>query len=222
MTKQTEIPAPKTPHVFPRSTTRCSRGSTSALERLAELGIDRYAYLDQFTGKRFVAKQPRPRRPRKEREPREKPDPAEQVEHRKVSRASVATEIDPFANVRDKLAGMGDATVVGDRRRREDHARARAVVSVTGDMLDENLASGYEAGFAAGRAEHSEAIIALRNVLDAFAPVLRGGFSTYAQQYALRRAREVVRAAEARGEPGERVGQTSTSGEAFADEEARA
>lgn len=82
----------------------------SLLERLGELGIDRYPYVDRFTGKKrfLVVKRepkaattnaPKLRRPRAKRE-REKPDPAEQVEHRKVSRASVESEIDPFATTR--------------------------------------------------------------------------------------------------------------------------
>ncbi len=85
----------------------------SLLERLAELGVDRYPYLDQFTGKkRFVVVKrepkagttnaPKPRKVREKRE-REKPDPAEQVEHRKVSRASVEAEIDPFASTRKAM-----------------------------------------------------------------------------------------------------------------------
>lgn len=79
---------------------------------LAERGIDRYPYVDAFTGKkRFVAvkrdpkavttKAPKPPKPRKEREP--KADPADQVEHRKVSRESVAAEIDPFGTTRSNM-----------------------------------------------------------------------------------------------------------------------
>lgn len=85
----------------------------SLLERLGALVPDteRYAYLDQFTGKkRFVVVKrdpkaattnaPKPPKPKREPKERTKVDPAEQVEHRKVSRASVELEIDPFAKTR--------------------------------------------------------------------------------------------------------------------------
>lgn len=80
---------------------------------LAERGIERYPYVDAFTGdKRFVVvkrepkasttKAPKARKPRRAREP--KAEPAEQVEHRKVSRESVADIVDPFAKTREAMS----------------------------------------------------------------------------------------------------------------------
>lgn len=86
----------------------------SLLAMLGDKEIERYPYLDQFTGKkRFVVVKrepkaattnaPKPPKPKRERKERKKPDPAEQVEHRKVSRASVEAEIDPFAATRRSM-----------------------------------------------------------------------------------------------------------------------
>ena len=127
MTKQTEIPGCEDPQRNPevdevlyayldaKAAQKKAADATrikhaSLLDHLASLGITRYPYVDQFTGKKryvVVAKEPKvktqrapsPRKPRAKRE-REKPNPDEQVEHRKVSRASVEAEIDPFAGVR--------------------------------------------------------------------------------------------------------------------------
>jgi len=131
VTKQTEIPGTEDPardheadeRLFAwldaKSAQRKAADTTkikhaSLLERLGELGIDRYAYLDQFSGKkRFVVvkrepkvvttrapKPPRARRSRKHPEVEAKLPDAERVEHRKVSRASVEAEIDPFGATR--------------------------------------------------------------------------------------------------------------------------
>lgn len=147
MSKQTEIPGTEDPSritevddtlfawLDAREAQRKAADTTkikhaSLLERLAELGIDRYAYLDQFTGKkRFVVvkrdpkaatqKAPSPRRPKRERAKPDREKPEDQVEHRKVSRASVADEIDPFARLRDSIDSLDGAAVsviVGDEK----------------------------------------------------------------------------------------------------------
>lgn len=85
------------------------------LAMLLERGLERYPYVDAAGKKRYFvadrtarAKQVKaiePRKPKAKRE-RARPDPAEQVEHRKVSRASVADEIgehDGFASVRERM-----------------------------------------------------------------------------------------------------------------------
>jgi hypothetical protein len=81
---------------------------------LQERGVTRYPYVDAFTGKkRYVVvepivkakttKAPKPPRAKKPRKERNKPDPAGAVEHRKVSRESVAAEIDPFGTTREAM-----------------------------------------------------------------------------------------------------------------------
>jgi hypothetical protein len=98
----------------------------SMLERLGELKVERYPYTDQFSGKkRFVVVKrdpkavmtsvPRAPKPRFAKTPRKstKVDPAEQVEHRKVSRASVQAEIDPFGATRENMNGKGKAKKSG-------------------------------------------------------------------------------------------------------------
>ena len=84
---------------------------------LAERGIDRYPYVDQFTGKKrfLVVKRepratttkvpapPRARRSRKHPEIEAKLPDEDRVEHRKVSRESVEAEIDPFAATRRSM-----------------------------------------------------------------------------------------------------------------------
>lgn len=80
---------------------------------LAERGIDRYPYTCAFTGKkRFLVVKREPRAtttkvpaPPRARRSRKHPEiesvlPEERVEHRKVSRESVAAEIDPFGATR--------------------------------------------------------------------------------------------------------------------------
>lgn len=81
---------------------------------LQERGIDRYPYVDQFTGdKKYIAVErapkakttrvPKPKRAKKPREKKQETPPEEQVEHRKVPRASVEAEIDPFGAVRKAM-----------------------------------------------------------------------------------------------------------------------
>jgi hypothetical protein len=81
------------------------------LEKLKELGIDRYPYVDAFTGKkRYVVVNrepklkttnvPKPPREKKPKKSREKPNPDEQVEVRTIPRSSIEHELDPFAATR--------------------------------------------------------------------------------------------------------------------------
>ncbi len=92
----------------------------SLLIRLGEAGIDRYPYIDPANGKKkmlVVARDPKaktitaPKESKLRRDRGEVDEPGEEVtaptnkdadkvEHRKVSRASVDTEIDPFASTR--------------------------------------------------------------------------------------------------------------------------
>jgi hypothetical protein len=92
--------------------------------RITEAGIERYPYIDRTTGKkRYVYPDTTPKlktspapRPRKEKRPKRGPDkgwaenvevvilPDEKVEKRKVSRASVEKEIDPFASMRAAMS----------------------------------------------------------------------------------------------------------------------
>jgi hypothetical protein len=129
MTKQLEIPGAEDParndevdaalyawldakEERRKSTDATKIKHASLIERLTALGIERYGYLDAYTGrKKFVVvkrdakatttRAPSPPKPKKERAPKAKPE--EQVEHRKVSRASVEAEVDPFAQVRSKM-----------------------------------------------------------------------------------------------------------------------
>lgn len=133
MSQQTEIPGTEVPDVTTReddarvfawldakaAQKKAAQHAKDAhlvlVTALQERGIERYPFVDQFTGKkRFIAVEklpkakatnaPKPPKARREKKPRDpKPDPAEQVEHRKVSRASVEAEIDPFAATREKM-----------------------------------------------------------------------------------------------------------------------
>lgn len=92
----------------------------SLLEKLAELGLTRYRYLDPHDGKKrevVVAREPKaktlkaegmPRRARNDakaekRSERRKRDRDAAVEHRTVPRTSVEQEIDPFAATRAQM-----------------------------------------------------------------------------------------------------------------------
>lgn len=97
----------------------------SLLLRLAESGIDRYPYIDARTGKKkhvVIARDPKaktvaaPKESKLRRDRGEVDEPGEEVtapvdknadkvEHRKVSRASVEKEIDPFASTRAAMNG---------------------------------------------------------------------------------------------------------------------
>jgi len=92
--------------------------------RLNEAGVERYAYTDRTTGKRrFVYPDRTPKlkttaapkeRRRADREPDDVGDEVkvdDRVEVRTVSRASVESEIDPFAATR---SGLDDRGVLGD------------------------------------------------------------------------------------------------------------
>lgn len=84
----------------------------SLVETMLEHGLDRYPYIDAQTGKKkhvVIKRDPRaattnaPRVRREDAEPGEAVEPrptTETVEHRKVSHASVANEVDPFAATR--------------------------------------------------------------------------------------------------------------------------
>lgn len=105
---------------------------TSLLLRLAEAGIERYPYIDPSSGKKklvVVARDPKaktitaPKESKLRRDRGEADEPGEEVtesprdsksktsakeskvEHRKVSRASVEDEIDPFARTRAAMDG---------------------------------------------------------------------------------------------------------------------
>lgn len=97
----------------------------SLVETMLEHGLDRYPYIDAATGKKkhvVIKRDPRaattnaPRIRREDAEPGEAvepPDASQTVEHRKVSRSSVANEVDPFAATRAALDKLGavDVTV---------------------------------------------------------------------------------------------------------------
>lgn len=102
---------------------------SSLLIQMADAGIERYPYIDSSSGKRkevVIARDPKAKTITAVRFRRDEPDDpgeevtppqdknADKVEHRKVSRASVEKEIDPFGSTRtaleDSRAGiLGDA-----------------------------------------------------------------------------------------------------------------
>lgn len=86
------------------------------LAKLAEAGIERYPYLDRTSGqKRYVVADKTPKaktikaptvgKAKRERKRKGEVPPEERVEHRRVSRASVEDEVDPFRKVRGEMGG---------------------------------------------------------------------------------------------------------------------
>lgn len=115
---------------------------SALLIQMADAGAEQYPYIERSTGKKkwvVIARDPKAKTisaPRGRSEPEdvgdevETPKEDDRVEHRKVSRASVEDEIDPFAKTRAKIeehhAGDG---LLGDAERAQNGEKPKPAVN---------------------------------------------------------------------------------------------